>query len=241
MSFLLRVVSGADEGSEFPFESGEAKLGRTADNDIVVKDGSASRSHARVFEKGGRTFVEDLGSSNGTKVNGAAVKAKTPKEIKPGDHIEIGDWALELAQPEGEDAAPAAGPSDTGAGEEDGGDPDETSNFTSKQLADKKALARKPPPARPARRPAPEPEPDEEPQEEEPAAEPPPRRSSAGLARAGGGGLARGRGATAPEEDDGLALSAADKARQRRELQKSTGGKLQLAWMDMSKPVRWAW
>ncbi len=90
MSFALKVTKGPGEGSEFPFEENEAKLGRTADNDIVVKDSGASRSHCRVFSKGaGRYFVEDLKSANGTKLNGSLLSQA--REIKPGDTITIGD------------------------------------------------------------------------------------------------------------------------------------------------------
>src|SRR5258705_8147872 len=67
--FTLKVSKGPGAGAEFPFENDEARLGRTADNDIVVKDSGASRSHARVFQKGPRYFIEDLKSANGTKVN----------------------------------------------------------------------------------------------------------------------------------------------------------------------------
>lgn len=89
MAFALKVTKGPGEGSEFSFEENEAKLGRTADNDIVVKDSGASRSHCRVFLKGARYFVEDLKSANGTKLNGSLLSIA--KEIRPGDTITIGD------------------------------------------------------------------------------------------------------------------------------------------------------
>ncbi|MBL8952514.1 MAG: FHA domain-containing protein [Myxococcaceae bacterium] len=87
--FTLKVSKGAGTGAEFPFDTTEARLGRTADNDIVVKDSGASRAHARVFAKGKRYFVEDLKSANGTKVNDALINAA--REIKHGDTITIGD------------------------------------------------------------------------------------------------------------------------------------------------------
>lgn len=95
MPFALKVTKGPGEGSEFAFEESEAKLGRTADNDIVVKDSGASRSHCRVYAKGERYFVEDLKSANGTKLNGALLSA--PKEIRPGDTITIGDVVFTFA------------------------------------------------------------------------------------------------------------------------------------------------
>ncbi len=88
--FALKVTRGPGEGSEFSFEENEAKLGRTADNDIVVKDSGASRSHCRVYNKGpGRYFVEDLKSANGTKLNGSLLSQA--RELKSGDKIAIGD------------------------------------------------------------------------------------------------------------------------------------------------------
>jgi pSer/pThr/pTyr-binding forkhead associated (FHA) protein len=87
--FTLKVSKGAGAGAEFPFEAHEARLGRTADNDIVVKDAGASRSHARVYQKGSRYFVEDLKSANGTKVNNAVITGS--RELKNGDTISIGD------------------------------------------------------------------------------------------------------------------------------------------------------
>jgi pSer/pThr/pTyr-binding forkhead associated (FHA) protein len=76
-------------GSELTFDKAEVRLGRTADNDIVVKDPAASRSHARVYLEGDAYLVEDLKSGNGTKLNG--VKLTTPSPIKTGDTITIGD------------------------------------------------------------------------------------------------------------------------------------------------------
>lgn len=97
MPFALKVTRGPGEGSEFAFDENEAKLGRTADNDIVVKDSGASRSHCRVFSKGGRYFVEDLKSANGTKLNGSLLSQA--REIKPGDTVTIGDVEFTFSLP----------------------------------------------------------------------------------------------------------------------------------------------
>lgn len=89
MAFTLKVTRGAGAGAEFPFDTTEARLGRTADNDIVVKDSGASRSHARVFQKGTRFFIEDMKSANGTKLNGGLITGT--KELKSGDTVTIGE------------------------------------------------------------------------------------------------------------------------------------------------------
>jgi pSer/pThr/pTyr-binding forkhead associated (FHA) protein len=88
--FTLTVANGPGKKPAFEFNADEARLGRTADNDIVVKDPNASRSHARVFVKDGRFFVEDLKSANGTQHNGEVLVGKSA-ELKSGDTIGIGE------------------------------------------------------------------------------------------------------------------------------------------------------
>jgi len=95
VGFLLTTKSGDIEGGEFAFEDGgEAHIGRTDDNDVVVCDTEVSRNHARVFEADGGCFIEDLGSINGTFVNGEALSAQEPFLLKAGDVISIGSGEL---------------------------------------------------------------------------------------------------------------------------------------------------
>ncbi len=73
------------------FESGRARLGRRADNDIVfdpVKDPLVSGVHAEIRAEGAGLVVADLGSSNGTFVNGSRISAPTP--VGPGDVVSLG-------------------------------------------------------------------------------------------------------------------------------------------------------
>src|SRR5581483_141928 len=99
VTFTLKVTKGPGLGAEFPIDAAEARLGRTADNDIVVKDTGASRSHARVFEKGGKFFCEDTKSANGTKVNASVLNGAT-KELSSGDTITIGEVVFTFMLPE---------------------------------------------------------------------------------------------------------------------------------------------
>ena len=95
MGFILTTKSEAIEGEEFPFEDGgEARIGRTPGNDIVVNDNEASRNHARVFETDEGCFVEDLGSANGTFLNGKELLAQEPSLLYTGDVIAIGSGEL---------------------------------------------------------------------------------------------------------------------------------------------------
>jgi len=67
-------------------------VGRTEAADIALADASVSRRHARLFCQDGRWLVEDLGSRNGTLLNGKPVKGALP--LNPGDRIRIGDTTL---------------------------------------------------------------------------------------------------------------------------------------------------
>jgi hypothetical protein len=64
-------------------------IGRLADCDIVIDDPNASRKHAEVRPDGVDYVVYDLGSTNGTRVNGSPVRRHT---LSQGDHISIGTW-----------------------------------------------------------------------------------------------------------------------------------------------------
>ena len=65
-----------------------AVLGRSRDADVVLDDPNVSRHHAEVRPSGGSWIVNDLGSTNGIKVNGRRVDG--PQSLKRGDVIEIG-------------------------------------------------------------------------------------------------------------------------------------------------------
>lgn len=87
MGFQLVIAEGKETGREFVFEQASVLIGRTSDCDVVLYDPGVSRQHARVFTDGAKFFVEDMGSSNGTKVNGAIVKKK---QLADGDAITLG-------------------------------------------------------------------------------------------------------------------------------------------------------
>ncbi len=89
MPYTLTALLSDSDGPEFAFDGGEARLGRTSDNDIVVKDPNASRAHCRVFAKGGQHWLEDK-SANGTVLNGKAVHGAVV-ELKHGDKFSIGE------------------------------------------------------------------------------------------------------------------------------------------------------
>jgi hypothetical protein len=94
MTWALRVVKGRDAGQRVPLAEGATLLiGRGEDCGLRLSDPSASRVHCKVLGSGGKVFVEDAGSRWGTLVNNAAIETR---ELRPGDHIVIGDTDLQL-------------------------------------------------------------------------------------------------------------------------------------------------
>ena len=82
---------GLKEGEHFDLFGG-VSLGRAADVDIRLDDRYASGVHARVFNRSGGYFVEDLNSTNGTLLNSRELHGEA--ELTPGDVIRIGDTEL---------------------------------------------------------------------------------------------------------------------------------------------------
>src|SRR4051812_10324308 len=87
MSFQLTIAEGKEAGKEFVFDQASVTIGRTSDCDVILYDPGVSRKHARIFTEGASVFVEDMGSSNGTKVNGSVVKKK---QLADGDAVSLG-------------------------------------------------------------------------------------------------------------------------------------------------------
>ena len=66
------------------------RIGRRADNDLVLADQGASREHSRIDQEGGAWRLCDLGAANGTYLNGQRLEARAPEPLEPGDEIRIG-------------------------------------------------------------------------------------------------------------------------------------------------------
>lgn len=76
------------EGRRMVVPPGGAVLGRSRECDIVLGDSNVSRRHAEIRAHGSGWVVEDLGSTNGVRVNGTPARGATP--VKGGDRLEIG-------------------------------------------------------------------------------------------------------------------------------------------------------
>jgi hypothetical protein len=91
-SATLVVRQGPQAGMSFSITGNQILIGREEGLDIILQDPESSRRHSRISWQGGDFVIEDLGSTNGTFVNGVQITA--PQILSPGDSIGIGQTAL---------------------------------------------------------------------------------------------------------------------------------------------------
>jgi len=77
--------------------AGTVCIGRASDNDIRIKDSTVSSHHAKIVTFYNASYIEDLGSTNGTFVNGKRVKKHT---LNPGDIISLGALSMKVENEE---------------------------------------------------------------------------------------------------------------------------------------------
>ena len=91
-SATLVIRQGPQAGMSFPLSGGQAVIGREEGLEISLQDPESSRRHSRVSWQAGQFVIEDLGSTNGTFVNGVQITA--PQMLNPGDSIGVGQTSL---------------------------------------------------------------------------------------------------------------------------------------------------
>jgi hypothetical protein len=87
--FQLVMRSGPTPGVTYPLEGDQLTIGRDSSNGVAINDAEISRKHARLTFQGGKYVIEDLGSTNGTFVNGQRLSG--PFVLKGGDVISFGE------------------------------------------------------------------------------------------------------------------------------------------------------
>jgi hypothetical protein len=93
-AWLIALRGGGLERDQRFDLIGGLSIGRSKDADVQISDRYASSIHARVFERGGRFYVEDMNSTNGTLLNGATLNGEA--EMIDGDTVQIGDTEFRL-------------------------------------------------------------------------------------------------------------------------------------------------
>src|SRR5512133_2961053 len=92
--WALVAYAGAALGRIFPLRSGASLIGRAPDVQVALLDGEVSRHHARIALTGGQVWLEDLGSTNGTLVNGE--RADGVVMLRAGDRLTFGGHVLKV-------------------------------------------------------------------------------------------------------------------------------------------------
>jgi len=92
----IRVMKGFFEGLEVPVDRDWLVFGRGRSADVVIAEPTMSRAHAAIGYDGQNFFVQDLGSTNGTRVNGSR-EQKIP--LKRGDDIQFGKLHVKVDLP----------------------------------------------------------------------------------------------------------------------------------------------
>jgi len=87
--FQLIMRTGPTPGATFTLEGDQLNIGRDSSNEIVINDAEVSRRHARLTFQGGKYVLEDLGSTNGTFVNGQRLAG--PRVLKAGEVVSFGE------------------------------------------------------------------------------------------------------------------------------------------------------
>lgn len=91
------VISAPNEPRRDVLLADEVTIGRGQDNVLVLGDDAVSTAHARILVGRQATWIEDLGSTNGTLVGGQRVPARQRVKLAAGDHVAIGPYILSLA------------------------------------------------------------------------------------------------------------------------------------------------
>src|SRR4029077_224531 len=109
------VILKAGESTTHDLSRDETVIGRHPECHIQIDSNMVSRKHARVFRDGNRFLVEDLGSGNGTTVNGVRIVNATP--LSHDDRVKLGPILIRFVdQPAGMSSAPTPGGGSSGTG-----------------------------------------------------------------------------------------------------------------------------
>ena len=94
----LFVIKGGDQGKLFDVEEGTLGIGRDPSNHLQVHDTEVSRRHAELRYDGAHCIVADLGSSNGTYVNGTRLEGE--RQLSTSDKLQVGGTLMLFTDPE---------------------------------------------------------------------------------------------------------------------------------------------
>jgi serine phosphatase RsbU (regulator of sigma subunit)/pSer/pThr/pTyr-binding forkhead associated (FHA) protein len=88
----LNIVTGANMGERYPILTRESLIGRHPDCQVILRDSTVSRRHARITRDSAGYWVDDVGSQHGTRVNGELIHG--PRQLRDGDEIQLSQVKL---------------------------------------------------------------------------------------------------------------------------------------------------
>jgi two-component system, NtrC family, sensor kinase len=94
----IYVMNGPDKGRSFEVDEEAIFVGRAPDNEIHIKDKSVSRKHLKIVKREEKYYVTDLGSKNGTFIDGMRVTGGKEYEIREGMPIAVGKTFLSIGK-----------------------------------------------------------------------------------------------------------------------------------------------
>ncbi len=83
----IKIISGANAGEVYSLDARETILGRHPDCQVVLKDSTVSRRHARFVKEGDNYVIDDIGSQHGTRLNGETIRS--PERLYDQDEVQI--------------------------------------------------------------------------------------------------------------------------------------------------------
>jgi PAS domain S-box-containing protein len=94
----IYIITGPQRNQFFDIENGEVTIGRSPDSDIQIKDSSVSRHHVKIFKRGGKFFIQDLHSTNGTFLDDERIRPEKEYEISEGQPISVAKVMISLGR-----------------------------------------------------------------------------------------------------------------------------------------------
>ena len=94
--FVLSFRKGEGAWQELPLKMGEKIVGRYVESDLILDDHKISRRHAQITVSASTVVIQDLGSTNGTQVNGQPLSPRRPCVLKEDHQFSMGDYSAKI-------------------------------------------------------------------------------------------------------------------------------------------------